>query len=113
MQYLVIGRDYKDKAALARRLKARPAHLELGESLRQNGSLWYGAAIWDTHNQMTGSILIVDFSSEKALHDWLDVEPYVTEKVWESVEIEKCNVRSPWQFNRPKKWFESRKNLTS
>lgn len=83
MQYLVIGRDYSGQTAPERRLKARPDHLKLGEILRQNGSMWYGAAIWNDHHQMIGSILIMDFPSEKALYDWLDIEPYVTQKVWE------------------------------
>jgi hypothetical protein len=28
--------------------------------------------------------------------------------VWQDIEIIKCNTRDPWQFNRPKEFFESR-----
>jgi uncharacterized protein YciI len=110
MQFLIIGRDGTDNKAIERRLKARPAHIALGEKLRQSGNMWYGAALWDDSNQMIGSMLLMDFSSEQELHEWLDVEPYVTGKVWEKLEVQKCNVRDPWQFNRPQKWFKERLN---
>lgn len=109
MQFLIIGRDGKDDKAMERRLAARQAHIDLGEELRQSGNMWYGAALWDDNNQMIGSMLLMDFSSEKELQEWLDREPYVTGKVWEQLEVQKCNVRDPWQFNRPQEWFEEHK----
>lgn len=109
MQYLIIGRDGTDSEAPARRQAARPAHIEMGEELRQAGNMWYGAALWDDDNQMIGSMLLMDFPSEKELHAWLNKEPYVVGKVWEKLEVQKCNVRDPWQFNRPQEWFEKRK----
>lgn len=104
-----MGRDGKDEKAMERRLAARQAHIDLGEQLRQAGNMWYGAALWDANNTMIGSMLLMDFPSENELRDWLDNEPYVTGKVWETVEVQKCKVRDPWQFNRPKEWFENRK----
>ena len=112
MQFLVIGRDGKDEKAMERRLAARQAHIDLGEGLRQSGNMWYGAALWDDNNNMIGSMLLMDFPSEKELHEWLGKEPYVTGKVWEKVEVQKCNVRDPWQFNRPREWFEKRTGNT-
>ena len=50
----------------------------------------------------------MDFPSRKELEGWLDKEPYVTGKVWKSVEILRCNVRDPWQFNRPKEFYTYR-----
>lgn len=111
MQYLIIGRDGKDDKTMERRLAARQAHIELGEQLLQSGNMWYGAALWDENNQMIGSTFIMDFPSEKELHEWLEREPYITGKVWENIEIQKCNVRDPWQFNRPKEWFEDRQQI--
>ena len=110
MQFLVIGRDGTDEKAMERRMAARKAHIELGEKLRLSGNMWYGVALWDENNQMIGSALLMDFPSKKELQEWLGKEPYVTEKVWESVEVLKCNVRDPWQYNRPQSFFESRKN---
>ncbi len=106
MQYLVIGRDGTDDRAPDRRMAVRQDHIDLGEKLRQSGNMWYGAALLDDDGRMNGSMLFMDFPSEKELQEWLDSEPYVTGKVWESIEIQKCSVRDPWQFNRPKKFFE-------
>ncbi len=105
MQFLVIG---KDKKAIERRLAVRQAHLELGTKIRELGNRWYGAVLLDDNQNMIGSVAIMDFSSEKELHKWLDQEPYVTGKVWKSIEIIRCNVKTPWQFNRPKSFFELR-----
>lgn len=109
MQFLVIGHDGKDEGAGERRQASRQAHIDLGERLRLSGNMWYGAVLWDEDNNMIGSMLLMDFSSRKELDMWLETEPYVTGKVWETVEVQKCNVRDPWQFNHPKEWFEALK----
>lgn len=108
MQFLIIGRDGDDADAMSRRLAVRQAHIELGDELLKSGNMWYGAAIIDDDGQMKGSALFMDFESEEALNEWLETEPYVTGKVWQSVEVIKCNTRDPWQFNRPKEFFEER-----
>ena len=41
---------------------------------------------------MKGSALVMDFGSRKELDDYLANEPYVTEKVWEKIEVEPMNV---------------------
>ena len=108
MQFLIIGRDGTDAKGKERRAAARPAHIKLGDELVASGNMWYGAALWNDDKEMIGSILLMNFPSEKELQDWLDKEPYVTGKVWKSVEILKCNVRDPWQFNRPKEFYTER-----
>ena len=57
---------------------------------------------------MIGSMLLMDFPSRKELDEWLDKEPYIIGKVWKSIEILKCNVRDPWQFNRHKEFFKKK-----
>lgn len=108
MQYVVIGLDGTDEGALERRLKVRQQHIDLGEELRQSGSMWYGAALLRDDGSMKGSVLIVDFPSEKELQYWLDKEPYVIGDVWKDIRIHKSNTREPWQYNRPKEWFEGK-----
>jgi uncharacterized protein YciI len=108
MQFLVIGHDGKDEGAAERRAKSRQAHIELGDKMVADGTIWYGASLRDDDDNMIGSVFIVDFSSRKELDEWLKVEPYVTSKVWEKIEIHKAKVRDPWQFNRDKEFFESR-----
>jgi uncharacterized protein YciI len=106
MQFVVIGLDATDEGATSRRLAARPAHLELGDKMLAAGNLWYGAALLDDGGKMKGSMYLVDFSSEEELQAWLATEPYVTGDVWQSIEIHKSSVRNPWQFSRPKEFFD-------
>ena len=106
MQFLVIGMDGTDDDALNRRLTVRADHIALGDRLLASGNMWYGSALLDDAGKMKGSMLLMDFPSEAALQEWLAKEPYITGDVWQSVQIHKCNVRDPWQFNRPKEFFE-------
>ena len=113
MQYLIIGLDGKDSDAMKRRLNHRDAHIKLGDELLKSGNMWYGAAIRSDQGEMIGSALFMDFESEEKLQEWLDIEPYVTGKVWESITVHKCSTRDPWQFSRSKEWFEKRSNTSS
>ena len=108
MQFLVVGLDGKDEKAMDRRMVAREAHIKLGDELVKSGNVWYGAVLFDDDGKMKGSAFFVDFPSEKELNDWLKVEPYVTGEVWKEVTVHKCNTRDPWQFNRPKEFFQER-----
>jgi len=109
MQFLVIGKDGKDDKAMDRRLKVREAHLKLGDRMEANGSRWYGCVMLDDNGKMIGSMAVLDFPSEKELQDYLKIEPYIIGKVWQTIEVFKCNVKSPWKFNRPQSFFEERK----
>lgn len=108
MQFLVLGYDGDDVDAHARRQAARPAHIVRGDELREAGNLWYAAALHDEDGNMFGSMYMVDFESREALDEWLGKEPYVEGEVWKTVEVRRCNTRDPWQFNRPKEFFENR-----
>ena len=108
MQFLVIGLDGTDDKAMERRLAVREQHIALGDELVKAGNMWYGAALLHEDGTMKGSMLMMDFPSEKEFQEWYDKEPYVTGEVWKDITIHKCNTRDPWQFNRPKEWFEAR-----
>jgi uncharacterized protein YciI len=54
--------------------------------------LLFAAALLDEDGQMVGSVLMMDFTSREALDRWLSVEPYVTGKVWEKIEIKPCQI---------------------
>lgn len=105
---MVIGMDGTDTEASARRAANREAHIKLGDELLASGNMWYGAALLNDDGSMKGSMLMMDFPSEKELNDWLAVEPYKTGKVWEQLYIHKCKTRDPWQFNRPREFFEGK-----
>jgi len=112
MQFLVIGHDGEDEQAPARRKKARQAHIDLGDKLVADGNMWYGAALFDKDGNMNGSMIMVDFPSRKELDEWLKNEPYAVGGVWKKIEIYLCSTRDPWQFNRPKEWFEKKTGNT-
>ena len=111
MQFLVIGKDGKDENAQERRLAVREAHLKLGDEMEASGERWYGCVLFDDEGKMIGSMAVMDFPTEKKLHEWLDKEPYVVGKVWKTIEIYKCNVKKPWKFNRPQSFFDEREKF--
>ena len=101
MLFVVIGLDGTDERAVERRLAVRQDHITLGERLRSSGNMWYGAALLDESGAMNGSMLVMDFPTRAELQAWLDIEPYVTGGVWETIDVRRCNVRDPWQYNVP------------
>jgi uncharacterized protein len=111
MQFLVVGLDGTDAKAMDRRIAARPAHLELMEELRQSGNLWFGSVLLDEAGNMNGSVYFVDFRNEQELQTWLDRDPYISGEVWKDVQVRHATVRNPWQFNRPREFYEARGNL--
>lgn len=111
MQFLLIGKDGKDEKAMERRLAVREAHIKLGDEMEASGERWYGCAILDDNEKMIGSMAVLDFPSEKELQEYLKKEPYVVGKVWETVEVSKCDVKRPWKFNRHQSFYEKRLKL--
>jgi len=92
MQFLVIGRDGDDDGARERRRAARDAHVAKGKELDASGHRVVGVILVGADGEPSGSALVVDFASRELLDEWLAVEPYVTEGVWRSVEVEECRV---------------------
>lgn len=90
MQFVVIAHDYKD--ALQRRLAAREKHVTFGDKMVLEGTALYGTALLDESEKMNGSVMVFDFPSRKELDEYLEKEPYVTEKVWEKIEVIPCKV---------------------
>lgn len=90
MEFLITAYDGKDPEALPRRMAARSAHLELGDTMISQGTLLHAAAILDEHGNMVGSSMIVDFPSREELDAWLKIEPYVTGGVWSEIKVERC-----------------------
>ncbi len=109
MQFLVIGKDGTDADAPNRRAKTRQDHIAMDEQLLECGNLWYGAALTGENGETIGSAYMVDFKDKNELNKWLEKEPYKIGDVWKEIKILPCNTRDPWQFNRPKEFFESRK----
>jgi uncharacterized protein len=87
MQFLLVAYDGTDPGAHARRLKARPEHLEKIAGLKSSGGFLLGGAILDDNGQMIGSMIVYEFPDRAALDNKLKEEPYVVNGVWEKIEI--------------------------
>jgi uncharacterized protein YciI len=86
-QYLVTAHDYTTDNALQHRMAVRPFHLEGAAALKASGNFIIGGAMLNDEGRMTGSTMILQFETEAELENWKATEPYITQKVWEKVEV--------------------------
>ena len=91
-QYLVIAHDGNDGEALARRMEWRPKHFERARALKATGNFVIGGAILNEDQQMTGSMMVVQFQRAEVLQEWLKDEPYVVGEVWKTIEVKPFKV---------------------
>ncbi|MBB6126945.1 YciI family protein [Mucilaginibacter lappiensis] len=91
-QYLVTGYDYTDEGALQRRMDVRPHHLDNLKELKESGNFLIGGAVLNDEGNMMGSVMIMQFETDEALEAWKQNEPYITQKVWESVDVKPFKV---------------------
>jgi uncharacterized protein YciI len=87
MQFLVLAYDGSDNDAKTRRQVARPAHLEGIKPMVEDGELRAAGAILDDEGNMIGSAVFAEFPTREHLEAWLAREPYVRQKVWQTVEV--------------------------
>ena len=87
MQFLVMAKDGTDEGAIERRRRTRPTHLESIEPLVDSGNVLVGGAILNDAGDMIGSMVLVDFPDRKDVDAWLAGDPYVTEGVWQEIEV--------------------------
>ncbi len=88
MQFIV--KAYDGEGMLEKRMAVRPRHLEGMKALGKQ--VICAGGLLDEAGKMKGSALIMEFPDRAALDGYLAAEPYVTEGVWQKVEIETMNV---------------------
>ncbi len=86
-QFLVLAYDGTDAAVRARRAAARPAHFAGIPPMVAKGEIVSAGAILDDAGNMVGSVVFTEFASRADLDAWLRREPYVTEGVWQRIEV--------------------------
>jgi uncharacterized protein YciI len=84
-QYVVTAYDYTD--ALQRRMDVRPHHLDKVKELKANNNYIAGGAILNGDGQMIGSVMMVQFENDEQMDAWKNNDPYVTGKVWETIDV--------------------------
>lgn len=89
MQFALIAHDFPD--ALERRIACREQHINRLKALGEQGQFLGGGVLLDEQGKMIGSNVHLQFEHRAELDEWLRSEPYVTERVWERIEI--CEVR--------------------
>jgi uncharacterized protein len=87
MQYVVHAYDHTDADALARRMHVRASHLDGVRVLKAGGQFLLGGALLSSDGQMIGSMMLLDFETEDQLNHWLQTEPYITQGVWDRVDV--------------------------
>ncbi|MBK5540493.1 hypothetical protein JFV28_12110 [Pseudomonas sp. TH05] len=85
MPFALIAHDYDD--ALERRMACREQHLQRLQQLADQGRLLGGGVLLDPQGKMIGSNVHLGFARRAELDQWLEDEPYITQRVWETVEI--------------------------
>jgi len=90
-QYVLIAYDQAN--SLDRRMSCRAEHIALIDKLRAEGKALMGAALTNDMGQMIGSIITLDMSAAE-LDNYLKIEPYIINGVWDTdrIEIKTCKV---------------------
>ena len=88
MQFIITA--YDGPGMLEKRMEVRPRHLE--NLARVMDKVICAGGLLDEDGKMKGSTLVMNFDSRADLDKYLDSEPYVTEHVWEKINVEVMNV---------------------
>jgi len=91
MWYAIISEDIEN--SLAKRLEARPAHLQRLQDLKDDGRL-FAAGPHPAIDSMepgeagfTGSLVIAEFSSLTDAQQWADADPYIAAGAYQQVTV--------------------------
>ena len=88
MQFVI--KAYDGEGKLSKRMEVRPRHLENMSKI--NGKVICAGGLLDEEGKMKGSLMVMEFESRAVLEDYLKSEPYITDGVWEKVDVEQLNV---------------------
>ncbi len=91
-QYLITAYDFTDTDALKRRMDVRPHHIDNIMEMKASGNFVVGGAMLNEEGNPIGSVMILQFETEEQLTAWQQNEPYVTQQVWENVDIKPFKV---------------------
>jgi uncharacterized protein YciI len=91
-QYLITAYDYTDADAFQRRMNVRPHHLDGAKELKETGNYVLGGAMLNDEGKMIGSVMVLQFENEEELKAWQQREPYITQKIWETIDIKPFRV---------------------
>ena len=91
MWYAIMSEDVDNSPA--KRMQARPAHLERLQQLKTDGRLFVAGphpaidALDPGDDGFTGSLVIAEFSSLTDAQQWADADPYMAAGVYKKVTV--------------------------
>ncbi|MEK9747985.1 MAG: YciI family protein, partial [Pseudomonadales bacterium] len=91
MLYVILGRDRL--GSLSKRLEVRPNHLARIDPLVQEGRILLAGPMPNVDSEnpgdagFSGSLIVAEFDSIDQARTWAEADPYMTEGVFESVEV--------------------------
>lgn len=92
MLYAIIGQD--NPGSLDKRMAARPSHLARLQALQDEGRLLLAGpfpavdAVDPGPAGFAGSLIVAEFPSLEAAHDWADADPYVATGVFKQITVQ-------------------------
>ncbi|HEY3943566.1 MAG TPA: YciI family protein [Acidimicrobiales bacterium] len=92
MHFLVLAWDRATEEGVARRDGARPDHAAAIRERWERGEVVLGAGILDDAGVVRGSLVVVDLPGAADVEAYLATEPFVTQDVWERVEVHPLRV---------------------
>jgi len=91
MWYAIVALDHAD--SLAKRLQARPAHLQRLNELHAQGRLLLAGPFPAIDSEdpgpagFSGSLIVAEFDDLSAAQSWADADPFVTANVYRDVSV--------------------------
>ncbi len=91
MWYAIVALDHAD--SLAKRLQARPAHLQRLNELHAQGRLLLAGPFPAIDSEdpgpagFSGSLIVAEFPSLAEAKAWADLDPYLAAGVYSSVDV--------------------------
>lgn len=91
MLYAIIGRDGPDALAIRRRVRSE--HLARARALLEQGRIVIAGPFPAIDSSdpgpagFAGSLIVAEFDSLDEARAWVEADPYVTEGVFESIEV--------------------------
>ena len=91
MLYAIIGEDVAD--SLAKRIAARPAHLQRLQDLQNAGRLLLAGPFPNVDSEnpgeagFSGSLIVAEFTTLQNAQDWAAADPYLSTGVYASVTV--------------------------
>ena len=89
---MVLAWDKPGDSGLARRDALRAEHTDAITARFREGSVLFGAGIYDDAGAVRGSIVLLECDSRASVDSYMQSEPFQTGGLWERVEVHELKV---------------------